>query len=334
MGDVMRFERPRQPLPAMAMRLAALALILLPLTPVLGQTAAPPRPSITGISHIALYCHNIDASRKFYKDFLGFDEPYSLKNDDGSLRLTFIKINDQQSIELFPEKEPGSDRLYHVALETDDAEKMREYLAAQGIKVPDTTPKGRIGNLNYFVTDPDGRTVEFVQYQPDGLTLINKGKFLPATRISTTLAHVGILEGDLDAAKHFYEGILGFKEIWRGAKKPEVLSWVNEQVPDGRGYLELMLYDQLPDADKRGGAHHLCLEVADVEAAKKTLEQRAEKSGYTKPMSIQTGVNRKRQMNLFDPDGTRVELMEPQTIDGVPAPSSTAPPPRSTPRPS
>jgi len=31
---------------------------------------------------------------------------------------------------------------------------------------------------------------------------------------------------------------------------------------------------------------------------------------------------------LFDPDGTRIELMEPNTIDGQPAPSSTLPPPR------
>ncbi len=45
-------------------------------------------------------------------------------------------------------------------------------------------------------------------------------------------------------------------------------------------------------------------------------------------MEIATGVNRKRQLNLWDPDGTRVEIMEPRTVDGVPAPSSTAPPPK------
>jgi hypothetical protein len=30
----------------------------------------------------------------------------------------------------------------------------------------------------------------------------------------------------------------------------------------------------------------------------------------------------------YDPDGTRVELMEPGTVDGQPAPSSAAPPSR------
>src|SRR5436305_10971416 len=84
-------------------------------------TTGPARPPITGLSHIALYCHDLDKSRAFYKDFLGFAEPYSLPNPDGTLHLTWIKINDRQSIELFPEKTPGSDRLYHNANETPDA---------------------------------------------------------------------------------------------------------------------------------------------------------------------------------------------------------------------
>jgi catechol 2,3-dioxygenase-like lactoylglutathione lyase family enzyme len=107
-----------------------------------------------------------------------------------------------------------------------------------------------------------------------------------------------------------------------------VLSWVHEQIPDGKGFLEFMLYSDLPDPDKRGTYHHFCLEVPDIEKAKATLEQRAARIGYTKAMDIHTGINRKRQLNVYDPDGTRVELMEPQTVDGIPAPPSTAPPPQ------
>ena len=69
-------------------------------------------------------------------------------------------------------KEAGSDRLYHVALETDDAIGMRNYLAAHGVKVPwRKLASGRIGNLNYFIqVDPNGRNVEIVQYATDGWT--------------------------------------------------------------------------------------------------------------------------------------------------------------------
>ena len=287
----------------------------------------PRRPRITGLSHIALYAHDIEKTRAFYKDFLGFAEPYSLTNKDGTLHLTWIKINDRQTIEIFPEKEANSDRLYHVALETDDAVAMRDYLAARGVKVAEKVGKGKIGNANYFINDPDGHIVEIVQYEPDGWTILNKGKFMPDTRISTNMPHMGILVGDLAAAKAFYEGILGFHEIWRGSKNHTQLNWVHEQVPDGKGFLEFMLYSDLPAPDKRGKYHHLCLEVADIEKAKATLEERAPHIGYTRAMEIQTGINRKRQLNVYDPDGTRVELMEPQTVDGMAAPASTAPPP-------
>jgi catechol 2,3-dioxygenase-like lactoylglutathione lyase family enzyme len=301
----------------------ALAFMLCSLPPLLAADA-PQRPHITGLSHLALYVHDVEKTRAFYKDFLGFAEPYSLTNKDGTLHLTWIKINDRQSIELFPEQTNNSDRLYHVALETDDAAGMRDYLAAQGVKVPDKVGKGKIGNLNYFIKDPDGRIVEIVQYAPDGWTMLNQGKFMPDTRIATNMPHLGILVGDVAAAKQFYEGVLGFREIWRGAKNPSVLSWIHEQIPDGKGFLEFMLYSELPAADKRGKYHHLCLEVPDIEKARTILEQRAARIGYTKPLDIQTGINRKRQLNVYDPDGTRVELMEPRTLDGIPAPASTA----------
>ena len=314
------------------MRLARAAIVLCSALLAASTTAAlageaTTRPHIVGLSHIALYVHDIAESRAFYKDFLGFAEPYSLPNADGTLHLTWIKINDQQSIELFPEKEANSDRLYHIALETDDAAAMRDYLASRGVTVPEKVGKGKIGNSNYFINDPDGHIVEIVQYHHDGWTMLNKGKFLPETRISTHMPHVGILVGDLDASQKFYGGVLGFTEIWRGAKKPDQLNWVHEKSPDGNDFIELMLYSELPDPDKRGRYHHLCLEVPDIEKAKATLQERASRIGYARPLEIQTGVNRKRQLNVYDPDGTRVELMEPKTIDGVPAPSSTAPVP-------
>src|SRR5437588_9407484 len=152
----------------------------------------------------------------FSKDFLGFAAPFSVSNNDGSLHLSWIKINDRQTIELFPEKEAGTDRLNHIALETKDAPGMRDYLASQGVKVPEKVDKGRIRNLNFNVPDPDGHTVEIVQYAPDGWTMREKGNFLPETRISKRLMHVGVLVGDLDAALKFYGDILGGKEFWRG----------------------------------------------------------------------------------------------------------------------
>ena len=289
--------------------------------------AGPPRPRITGVAHISLYTSDFEKSRAFYGSFLGFAEPYSLKKPDGTPSMTFFKINERQYIELAPEKEAGTDRLSHIALETDDAEAMRAYLASEGIKVPDKVPVGRIGNANFTIRDPEGHNVEIVQYLPDSWTVKAKGKYLPTTRISDWMMHVGIIVTKFQPEMDFYEKVLGFHEIWRGSKSPDVLSWVNLKVPDGDDYIELMLYKNEPPPNKRGTAHHLALAVPNMEKAVAELQSRPYDKQYGRAIEVHTGVNRKRQANLYDPDGTRIELMEPTTIDGKPTPSSTAPPP-------
>jgi catechol 2,3-dioxygenase-like lactoylglutathione lyase family enzyme len=240
--------------------------------------AAPPenpkRPRITGVAHIALYVHDIEKSRAFYKDFLGYGEPFSLNNPDGKLSLTFIKVNDRQYIELFPEVEANTDRLNHISIEVDDAEAMRAYLGANGIKVPEKVGKGRIKNSNFNVKDPDGHTVEIVQYEPDGWSRRENGKFMDGPRISQRMMHVGILVGSLEPAMKFYRDLLGFKEFWRGSRDGKRLDWVNMKVPDGEDYIEFMLYDQIPAPTARGGQHHICLEVPDILKSLAVLEQR------------------------------------------------------------
>ncbi len=52
---------------------------------------------------VALYVHDMDKSRQFYKDSLGYEEPFVLNKPDSTLWMTFIKVNDRQYIELFPE---------------------------------------------------------------------------------------------------------------------------------------------------------------------------------------------------------------------------------------
>jgi len=88
-----------------------------------------------------------------------------------------------------------------------------------------------------------------------------------------------------------------------------------------------MLYRDLPAPDKRGVEHHICLETPSVTDARATLETRPARRNYSRPLEARTGINRRRQLNLFDPDGTRTELMEPVTVDGKPPDWSTASPP-------
>lgn len=299
---------------------------------VFAQTAVE-RPKVLGVAHMAVYVKDLAKTRQFYKEFLGFGEPFTLPKADGTgVRIAFVKVNDDQYIEIFTEPDRGEGQLNHISFSTDNADRMYAYLKSKGVAVVGdrgSVPKGMTGNKNFNVKDPDGHIVEMVEYQPDSWTAREKGKHMPVTRISEQILHVGVLSGELEDSVKFYGGILGFREFWRGSSTPTTLSWVNVRPAEAESYLELMLYDKLPAPDNRGTQHHVCLVVPDAEKALAELERRSARGLYPngRPMAIRTGINRKRQINLYDPDGTRIELMEPNTVDGQPAANSTAPAP-------
>ena len=71
--------------------------------------------------------------------------------------------------------------------------------------------------------------------------------------------------------------------------------------------------------------YHIALEVPDMDKALAKLNAKAARKDYKLPMEVKVGKNHKKQCNLFDPDGNRVELMEDHTVDGMPSPMSTLP---------
>src|SRR3954468_24814032 len=175
------------------------------------------RPAIVGVAHIALETDDLSATRKFYGSGLGFEEPFQLD------KAVFFKVNDHQYIKVSADlKSETQDRLSHIAFETTDIRKLRDYLASRGVAVPATLKPDPDGNMTMMLDDPDGHHVEFVQYMPGSLLNRNFGKFLGANRVSTRMIHVGVTVKDRAAADRFYKDILGFKMTWHGGKNDTV----------------------------------------------------------------------------------------------------------------
>jgi len=281
----------------------------------LAQTSTPvSRPAIVGVAHIGLKTDDMAAARKFYTGVLGFQEPFSLDKAPGEgtgLLLTYFKVNDHQYIEMFPElTDSKMDRLSHISFETANAEQMRAYLASKGVKVPEKLEPMQDGNRGFDVTDPDGHDVEFVEYVPGSLHSRNFGKFLPDTRISTRMIHVGVVVKDRAAADRFYRDILGFKLQWQGGMKDTQTDWVAMRVPDGTDWLEYMLNVNNPDPHLLGVMHHLALGISNIQDGYKVATER----GYKAKEKPQMGRDGKWQYNMYDPNFTRVELMEPKPV--------------------
>ncbi|MGH9600021.1 MAG: VOC family protein [Terracidiphilus sp.] len=312
--------------------LLAAAFLLCAAVRVRAQDAAPTRPAITGISHVGYFATNLDKTMSFWHDLLGFDEYFHInKPGTDQVRIAFIRINDHQHIELFNEPSPDPPNMMsHICFSVSNAKQMRAYLISKGFKLkPWNGGKTKAGDYAFEIKDPDGTLVEFVQSLPTGVEMRDKGRFMPPTRISDAIYHAGFLVGNAEKSMAFYEGVLGFREFWRGGKKPGVLNWIDLRVPNGKNYVELMLYSKLPS--RFGTENHVSLSVPNMRKAVAEIQSRpyfkTYLATYGRPLDVHVGVNGQRQVNLYDPDGTRVELMEPFTASGKPVPSSTAPPP-------
>jgi catechol 2,3-dioxygenase-like lactoylglutathione lyase family enzyme len=284
--------------------MAVRTLLLLSLG-VSGLLAQVQRPPITGLAHVGLLTSDLAKADQFYGHVLGY-EHFSLDKPTGGLMLNYYKVNDHQYIEIYPGLKGDEDRLTHIAFETTDARKLRDYLASKGVKVPASLKPGLDKNLSFMITDPEGHKIEFVQYMPGSLHATRFGAFMPDTRISKHMIHAGLIVHDRAAEDHLFRDILGFQVMWYGGRTENETDWVDMRVPDGKDWLEYMLNVSNPTVKQRGVMHHLALGVEQIQPAYQLVLKR----GYTPPQPPKIGRDGKWQLNLYDPDWTRVELME------------------------
>jgi catechol 2,3-dioxygenase-like lactoylglutathione lyase family enzyme len=284
-------------------RLTLLATILLAAFGV-HAAQAPQRPRIIGIGHVALKVSDATAARRFYGEILGLNERAQAR--DG--RLTYA-VGAAQYLAIDPRLRAGEDeRLAHVAFATPDIRALARYLEARSIPVQ--TPADRCDETAITVTDPDGHPIEFVESKWPAIATRPKSD----REISDRLLHAGLIVRDEQKAHAFYRDILGFGEIWRGGRSEAVTDWVNMRVPDGTDYLEYMLNAATPDRRQRGTAHHICLRVNDIQVAWETVAARHDPAARALLAPPNVGRNGRWQLNLYDADGTRTELMEPFRI--------------------
>lgn len=266
------------------------------------------RPPITGVAHIAVKTHDLAAARHFYGKHLGYGEILIPGSRPGDRREAAVfKVSERQYIEVTPNLVGETeDRLSHVAFVTADVAKMRAYLESKGLAVKKAecrVPRG--GAIE--IRDSEGHRVQFVQYAVDEQTPESLG----ATRISPRIGHVGFTIGDRAGADRLYRDILDFHEVWHGGMTDDgPINWVAMRVPDGMDHLEYMLNVHDPSPRTLGVMNHFCLVVDDVDASYKTLLARGGKIAE----GPKIGRDGKRQLNLYDPDLTRSELMEPKFV--------------------
>jgi catechol 2,3-dioxygenase-like lactoylglutathione lyase family enzyme len=258
----------------------------------------PDRPKITGIDHVAFYTTAPEGVARLYKDLLGLVPANPIEPGE-TIQYTVGK----QWVGYSPAPDPQAlDRMDHAAFATDDIAALQRYLAKKGVTVPANLQTWPDGSRGFRVKDPEGHPIEFIERA--------NGRAKPDSQaVSRRLIHTGFIVRDRSAEDAFYKDILGFHVYWFGGMQPGRTDWCAMQVPDGTDWLEYMLnVDANPDRHTIGVMNHISLGVVNMKEAQAKLESR----GWTARGGehAQMGKDGKWQLNLYDPDFTRVELME------------------------
>jgi catechol 2,3-dioxygenase-like lactoylglutathione lyase family enzyme len=172
--------------------------------------AQPPAPDagIIGIAHIAFRVSDLDREIAFMGK-LGYEEAFAM-NNSGKTTEVFIKINDRQFIELYPQTSPNQPLGWmHVCFEVGDLNILYKFYDSMGLKLR-PVQKASAGNLISATEDPEHRVTEFTQYMPGSRHTLDRGQHLGVGRISTELLGFDLPVSDGAAMKEFYTD-LGFE---------------------------------------------------------------------------------------------------------------------------
>ena len=269
------------------------------------------RPSITGVSHLSIYTSDGAKAEYFYVHDLGAVKRPDPENATG-VRYYFSSIQFVEVLPL-PTTQPDSkNRMDHVAFNTTDAESLRRYLAAHDIHVPAEVQKASDGSVWFQVEDPEGNHIQFVQPPPNP-------EAVPDNPLSNHIIHVGFIVHDPAAENAFFRQLLGFRPYWYGGRNGKT-EWISQQVPDGTDWLEYMVVSGpetrgIPSTmsqDTAGVLNHFSLGVFNMEKSVNMLYD--EDRLTAKHSDPKIGADAKWQLNMYDPDGTRAEVMEFQPI--------------------
>ena len=130
---------------------------------------------ITGIGHAAYRVRDVEASLDFYCNKLGRQEMFRFNRDSGELWLIYVRVTDTTFIELFPNGNdevaltPTTRGYTHLCLNVDDMGRTLKELASRGLEITGEPKRGRDGNIQYWIADPDGNRIELMQMMPDSM---------------------------------------------------------------------------------------------------------------------------------------------------------------------
>ena len=137
---------------------------------------------LKGIGHVLLRVLDLQRSRRFYSEVLGF----RVLEEDPEHGGTFMALEGQShAIDLFPvtdaeaaeRQTPGVRGLGHIAFRVESEAALKDAYAtlrAHGVEIARTID--HVSQKSVYFHDPDGNTLEIYYERPDALAIFARGR--------------------------------------------------------------------------------------------------------------------------------------------------------------
>src|SRR5258707_4029326 len=179
---------------------ACLLIVTLCISHALGLAQIQPA-NLAGIAHVAIRVSDLTHSRDFYGK-LGFEQAFALTKD-GKTTEAFLKVNDHQFIEIYPQADPPqSIGFMHVCFEAADLEALHRAYLGRSL-TPTPVKRAGAGNLLFTMVGPEDQNIECTQYMPGSLHTKDLGLHLGEDRISKEIVGISLSVEDPVAARAF-----------------------------------------------------------------------------------------------------------------------------------
>jgi len=127
------------------------------------------------IAHMAIEISDLQKSLDFYVGALGFEYMFDGKDENGVVKMVYLKICEGTFIELFatgihkPERKHYLIGFHHLCLEVEDIHETEAHIKAKGYEIKHSAVLGGDRSWQFWVDDPDGNPIEFMQYTVNSL---------------------------------------------------------------------------------------------------------------------------------------------------------------------
>lgn len=117
------------------------------------------------LAHVCIFAHDLEATRRFYRDVLGMDTRFNFLRD-GKIFGFYLDCGGRSHVEVFEKSEASygeRNQINHFCLEVEDIDVAIAHIRSKGVEV---TPRKLACDDTWqaWVKDPNGVKIELFEY--------------------------------------------------------------------------------------------------------------------------------------------------------------------------